>query len=200
MQGIKKVSLLAITLTLAIVLCAPTIFAKAENNSQNQNQQATGTQNQERDQERNQENNNAINGEDHRSDVATFVQKLLDVANREKGGIGDQVKAIATAQNDSKENIASEIDKVKNRSSLKTFLIGTDYKTLGQLRSEIVKTENQINQLNNLLDKTTSADNKTTLEAQIKVLEDQKQKIDTFITSNESKFSLFGWLTKILNK
>jgi len=143
--------------------------------------------------------NSQTDGAEHRSAVATFVQRLLDVANRQ-GGIGDQVRAIANAQNGSKDNVANEIDKIKNRSGLKTFFIGTDYKTIGQLRSEMVTTGNQIGQLNKLLGQTTDAADKATLQAQIQVLTQEQQKINDFIKANESKFSLFGWFVKLFSK
>ncbi|MDP2692982.1 MAG: hypothetical protein Q8O88_05075 [bacterium] len=144
--------------------------------------------------------NNELNGAEHRSNVATFVQGLLDVANREKGGIGEQVKAVASEQNDSKVEVSEVIEKIKNRSSLKTFLIGTDYKNVGKLRSEMVKTGNQVERLKKLLDKTTGEESKTDLETQVQALEEVQQKINDFVNSNESKFSLFGWFVKLFNK
>ncbi|MFA5934161.1 MAG: hypothetical protein WC795_03015 [Candidatus Paceibacterota bacterium] len=148
---------------------------------------------------KNQIDSNQLNGVEHRSFVATFVQQLLNLANRE-GGIGDQVKVIANEQNDSKDNVANTIDQIKNRSGFKTFFIGTDYKNIGQLRSEMVKTANQIDQLKALLDQTINADSKVTLQAQIQKLEQQQQKINDFIKANEGKFSLFGWFVKLFNK
>ena len=50
---------------------------------------------------------------------------------------------------------------------MKTFFIGTDYKNIGQLRSEIVTTNNQINQLKTLLEKVSDTASKTEIEKQI---------------------------------
>jgi len=175
MQKIKNNSLIIAFLFLAIALGFAVALAKAQNEKQ-------------------------VNGVEHRSTVATFVQTLLNVADREQGGIGEEVKAIAQAQNDTKDKVADGIDKINNRSKIKTFLIGTDYKTVGQLRSEMVKTRNQIDQLKRLLDKTTSEENKTALQGQIQILEQEQQKIEDFLKANESKFSLFGWFVKLFNK
>jgi len=174
MQKIRNNSLIIAFLVLAITLCFSVTLAKAQNDGK-------------------------ANGAEHRSTVATFVQGLLDVADREQG-IGEEVKAIAQAQNDTKDKVADGIDKVQNRNKIKTFLIGTDYKNIGQLRSEMVKTRNQINQLNRLLDKTTSEESKTALQGQIQALEQEQQKIEDFIKANESKFSLFGWFVKLFNE
>ena len=145
-------------------------------------------------------NNEPVGGIEHRSVVANFVRGLLDVADREKNGIGEEVRAIAQAQNDTKEQEVGAIDKIQKRGKVKTFLIGTDYKNIGQLRSAMVKTGNQIDQLKKLLDKTTSDASKTDLQAQITVLEQEQQKINDFIKTNESKFSLFGWVAKLFSK
>lgn len=140
-----------------------------------------------------------FNGAEHQSAVATFVQSLLNVADREKDGIGQQVKTIAQAQNDAVNQAAEAINKIKNRNKIKTFLIGTDYKNIGMLRSGIVTTENQISQLNTMLSKTTSTSTEAVLQTQIQTLTQEQQKIQDFIKANESKFSLFGWLVKLLN-
>jgi len=175
MPKIKSSQLIMTSSVLAIALCFSVAFAKAQNEK-------------------------TVTGSEHRSTVATFVQSLLNVADREQGGIGKQVRAVAQQQNESKDKIADAIDKIQNRSRVKTFLIGTDYKTIGQLRSEMVKTRNQIDQLKRLLDSTTSEESKTALQEQIQKLEQEQQKIEDFLKANESKFSLFGWFVKLFNK
>jgi len=175
MEKIKNNTLFIVFLALALTLCFSVAFAKAQNEKQ-------------------------INGAEHRSTVATFVQTLLNVAEREQGGIGEQVRAVAQQQNESKDKVADAIDKIQNRSKVKTFLIGTDYKNIGQLRSEMVKTKNQIDQLERLLDQTTSEESKTALQEQIQTLKQEQQNINDFLKANESKFSLFGWFVKLFNK
>jgi hypothetical protein len=140
-----------------------------------------------------------ITAEQHRSTVATFVKSLLMVADRE-GGIGQQVKVIAQQQNDAKEETANEIAAVESRGKLKTFFLGTDYKNIGALRSKMVQTRNQIDQLTRLSDKAENPQDKAELQTQIQTLQQQQANIDSFITSNESKFSLFGWAVKMFNK
>ena len=222
MKKIKNSQLFVASLVLAIALCSPIAIAKAVDANQadvnanqaqinanqanvNANQanvnanQANVNENQSN-ANKGQGNNNKLNGDSHRSAVATFVQGLLNVANREQGGIGDQVRVIANAQNDSKDNVANEIDKVQNRNGFKTFLIGTDYKTIGQLRSEMVTTGNQIGQLTALLAQTTDATDKAALQTQIQALTQDLQKIGDFIKANDSRFSIFGWFVKLFSK
>lgn len=137
-------------------------------------------------------NQDQLMSDEHRSTVAIFVRSLLAVADRE-GGIGAQVREIAKAQNDSTTTTDSAIAKVEDRSSFRTFFFGSDYKDLGIIRSEIIKTSNNIAKLKNLLASTTSATNQTELGAQIKVLEAEQIKLNAYVTTHENYFSLFGW-------
>lgn len=140
-----------------------------------------------------------MNAESHRSMVADFVRSLLAVADRE-GGIGQQVKVIAQQQNNSKEKVAGSIDKVEKRNKVKTFFFGSDYKNLGELRSEMVKTRSLINRLKRLAEKAENGQNKMELQNQIQALEQEQASIDNFIAQNEGKFSLFGWAVKLFSR
>ena len=132
-------------------------------------------------------------GQEHMSAVARFVQSLLAVADRD-GGIGAQVRMIAQAQNNTASSTASAIAKLESRGKLMTFLFGTDYKSVGQVRSDMVTTKANLENLQKLLSNTTSTSTNTELEAQIKALQDSQVKLEAFIKAHESSFSLFGWL------
>ena len=111
-----------------------------------------------------------------------------------EGGIGEQVRVIAQQQNDSDATTTKAIEKINSRSKIKTFLIGSDYKNLGALRSEIVKTTNRIDQLNRTIENATDT---AEMQTQIQTLEQEQVKIENFIKAQEGKFSLFGWLAKM---
>lgn len=172
MHKIKNNLLLIIPLVLVITLCFSIVFAKEQGKGR-------------------------INSAEHRSAVAEFVQNLLNVADREENGIGEQVRVIAQEQNEIKNRAADAIDKIQERGKVKEFLIGTDYKNIGHLRSEMVKTRNQIEQLKRLTNRTTNEESKTELEEQIQGLEQEKTTIEDFIKTREDKFSLFGWFVKL---
>ena len=138
-----------------------------------------------------------INATEHRSTVANFVQTLLEASSSMEGGIGQQVKVIAQQQNDSEATTTKAIEKINSRNKIKTFLIGSDYKNLGALRSEIVQTRNRIDQLNRVIQNATDT---AEIQTQIQTLEQEQTKIDNFIKAQEGKFSLFGWLVKMFNK
>jgi len=136
---------------------------------------------------------------EHRSTVATFVQNLLSIANRE-GGIGSEVKVIAQEQNDSSSTTAEAIVKVEKKGGISAFLFGTDYKNLGVIRSELAKTSNRIERLNALASSTINTQAKIELDAQIKLLQEDQVKVTAFVDTHENSFSLFGWFVKMFSK
>ena len=138
-----------------------------------------------------------LNAQEHRSTVANFVQALLETATKPRDGIGQQVRVIAQQQNDSDTTTTKAFEKVQSRSKIKTFLIGSDYRNLGALRSEMVKTKNRIGQLNRLIE---NATNMVEIQTQIQTLEQEQTKIENFVKEQENRFSLFGWLVKLFTR
>lgn len=137
--------------------------------------------------------------DEHRSEVAKFVQTLLSASTR-LGGLGEEVRKIAHEQASSTEKIAESIEKIEKRSKWKTFLIGSDYQNLGEVRSEIVTTANRIERLNREMEKVASSTEKTAIAAEIQSLKDEQTKLETFVETNESKFSVFGWAVRLFLK
>ncbi|MGE5541087.1 MAG: hypothetical protein ACM3TU_02265 [Bacillota bacterium] len=137
--------------------------------------------------------------EAHRSEVANFVHSLLSVADRD-GGIGAEVRQVAQSQNDSASTTVEAMTKLEMRSKLATFLVGTDWKALGTLRSESAKASADIDHLKTLLNQASSTEVRADLQADIDALTQAKADIDAFISAHESSFSLFGWFTKLFAK
>lgn len=138
-------------------------------------------------------------GGQHKSTVAVVVQKLLSVADRD-GGIGAEVRLIAQEQASTSDKVKKDMDEIANENPLKRFFFGTSYKNTGELRSTVVTTQNHITRLKKALEKTTSTTTKVELSAQIAELEKVASSTETFIKTNESKFSIFGWFNKFISK
>lgn len=146
--------------------------------------------------ERSENKKGTTTAEQHRSEVAKFVQTLLSSSTR-IGGIGEQVRLIAQEQASSTEKTVTAIEKIEQRSTFKTFIIGADYKNLGVIRSELVTMQNRIKRLSAEAERMASSTEKNTLIKEILVLGEERSKIETFVKNNENVFSLFGWVRKI---
>lgn len=142
------------------------------------------------------ESHGEVTADEHKSSVATFVASLLSVADRDSG-IGADVRAVAKSQQDSASTTAEAMAKVEARSKALTFLIGTDWKNLGMVRSAAAKSEADLKRLEAAHEKAASASVRADLEAQIDVLKHEQEHLASFVAENESAFSLFGWFTKL---
>jgi hypothetical protein len=179
----------SIIIALTLFLSASTAFARVPvqvNVGANANANASTTAN----------DRGELASEAHRSAVASFVQSLRAVANRD-GGIGAEVRAVAKSQNDSDATTTDAIAKVESRSAFKTFLLGTDWESIGMLRSQIARDSADVKRLQAAHDKTTDVTVRADLGTQIDVLKAEQAKIEAFVTLHESTFSLFGWFTRL---
>lgn len=141
----------------------------------------------------------SLTADAHRSVVATFVQNLLLVANRE-GGIGSEVRVIAQEQNDSSSTTAKAVVEVENKGGFSTFLFGTDYKNIGVIRSELARTATRIDRLSALASSTsTSIIDRQQLGIQIEALRTDQDKLNAFVNANVGEFSIFGWFVRLFN-
>ncbi|MFA6105797.1 MAG: hypothetical protein WC725_04385 [Patescibacteria group bacterium] len=169
-----------------------------DNNDDENDDNRTTTQNQTSSENR-EDNEDNSRAEEHRSSVSAFVQNLLNIADNNKGGIGEQVREVAKELDESKDKVSTAIEEIESRSKIKTFFIGTDYKNVGEIRSEIAKTENRIDKLNRLLASLPTSTPSTSTIAEIDNLKAEEVKLNTFVSLHENTFSLFGWFMKLFN-
>lgn len=135
----------------------------------------------------------------HRSVVASFIQTLLGAADR-MDGASSEVRAIAQEQVTSSEKVIDAVKKAKKRGWIKTMLIGSDYKNLGAIRSEIMTTENRMERLIRETERIVLPADRMAIMDEIQLIRDEQTKLKTFVEANESKFSLFGWAARLFQK
>lgn len=138
--------------------------------------------------------------EEHRSSVSKFVQNLLKTADQDHNGIGEEVRKIANEEDASVTTTTEAIEKIEGRSPIKTFLIGTDYKNIGVIRSHIAKTQAHIDQLSRLLDQATTSTISSSTNQQLQILKQTEDKLAGFVSEHENKFSLFGWFVRLFSR
>lgn len=136
--------------------------------------------------------------QEHKDKVAEVVQELKELAGKDFN-IGEEVQKIAKEQEELIERAKEAMEKVEIRGKFKTFLIGTDYKNIGELKSEIVTTANHIGRLMKAVERTVVEEVRVLLNTQIIELEEINSNVKTFVEENEDKFSIFGWFVKLFN-
>jgi hypothetical protein len=89
--------------------------------------------------------------------------------------------------------------KIENQNGFKKFLIGTDYKNLGQLRSSLAHNENQVRQLTQISEELEEGEEKEAIKEQLMTMMQERERIKSIITENEEGFSLLGWVFRLMN-
>jgi len=133
------------------------------------------------------------NAVQRRSEVANAVQEMLKVADR-NGGIGQEVRVIAQAQNETQEQAEKSLEKVQSRSNFAKFFIGLNNKEIKNAKEYLNQNKEQIKNLIELKNKIVNSVDKTMLEEQISVLEKAYSDIQNNLDQTKNKFSLLGWL------
>ncbi len=133
--------------------------------------------------------------EKFRNRVQSIVQELREVANEEKG-IGDEVSAVATEQEEIAEEDGEAMEAVEKRGKFRQFLFGTDYKNIGKIRRNMVRSKNQIRRLEQARERVQNEEMKQKINDKIAELNQVQEDTQEFVEEHEGKFSLLGWLMK----
>lgn len=129
----------------------------------------------------------------------TAAKKLLKITEvTENEDIVEEVEALAEEQEQIESESEEVIEVIDQRPAAVKLLIGPDYKNLGQLRSNIVRTRNNIRQLERVLEKA-GEEEQPAIEAALLELEETASSMQAQMYGQLSGFSLFGWLFRWLN-
>jgi len=138
---------------------------------------------------------------EHKKTIKNLVQTLEQVAETESivgdPDVSDEVSDVAQSSEDAVVDTVGALEKVESRSAWKSLLVGPDYKNLGQLRSSIAQTSNEIRKLTRAMSEV-NPESTASVQTQLTALTQERQRIYNVITTNESKFSLFGWLARFM--
>lgn len=133
------------------------------------------------------------------SDVATQVEALL--ANKTmKGGIGEQVRQIASEQKKAQEQVKSNLDTIGSRKGLIKSLIGPDYKALKNMEDQVEANQLRIEKLMELKTQLTNQSDIAMIEATIQALTEQNTQLQETVVGETQSKSMFGWLFRYFVK
>jgi hypothetical protein len=208
MQQRTKISyLVVIILSLVVGLASLAAVAKSDNAKSNNSNKSSQSQGKNKtanlkNYEKPDKAKGTTNSQLHQKKTEEVVQNLEQVATQEESSgntqISNKIEQVAQEQDQTQEQTSAAIEGVEKRGKIKTFLVGTDYKNLGQLRSSLVHNRNQIRKLTQTISQVQNGGDVTLLQEQLTTLMQERERIKAVITANESSFSLFGWVTRFL--
>lgn len=133
------------------------------------------------------------------SDVATQVETLLTNKTM-KGGIGEQVKQIASEQKQAQEQVKSNLNQVESRKGLLKSLIGPDYKALKNMEDQVKANQLRIEKLIELKTQLTNQNDIAIIEATIQALTKQNVQLQKTVTDENQSKNMLGWLFRYFVK
>lgn len=143
------------------------------------------------------------NSKAHVEKVKTVIANLEEVALVEEevgnDGVSEEITEAAEGIETEVVDSVEPIDAIEERPAWKNFLLGPSYKNLGQLRSSLVHSDNGIRKITKNMARVEGAESDTALQAQLGELNRERDRIVSFIKEQEQNFSLFGWLSKLIN-
>lgn len=154
-----------------------------------------GEQVQNKNQEQVKAQDGTANATQRRSEVANAVQEMLQIADR-NGGIGQQVRTIAQAQNQEQEKIEASLEKIQDRNGFAKFFIGPNYGEIKNAEKLMEQNQEKIQKLTELKNMVSLTDQQA-LGEQIKILEQANLQIQNQLNNASNGFSLLGWMFKL---
>jgi hypothetical protein len=130
-----------------------------------------------------------------RSEVANQVQELLKLADR-VGGIGEQVRAFAQAQNENIEKIEKAVSEIRSRNGFARFFVGVKTDKVEEAENLLNDNKQKLEVLKNLKTEIKKAQDLETFENAVNQIEEYIKEADEKVKEEVKGFSLFGWLFK----
>jgi|GEM_PF-808767 len=138
---------------------------------------------------------------EHKSIVANAAEELVQLANKtENQGVGDKIKTIAQTQSQNQDKIGQSIDKAETRTAFAKFFIGANYKELKTAKNAMIQNQNQIKELEEVMSQVANESDQLAIANQIILLQSTQLELKDQINDLGSGFSLFGWLSRWINK
>lgn len=137
--------------------------------------------------------------QENMSVVAQKVQELLSLPER-SGGIGEQVRIIAQAQNQIQQQMQQQLNKIESRKGLVKALFGPDYGAIKNLKQQLEQNQLRVRQLGQLVNQLSNPADQNLVQETIEALNQQNVALQEKIAAEERVGSAFGWLLKLFTQ
>lgn len=207
MQKTKWVYFSVILLALALGLASFVALAKNDNAKNDKGNKSSQSEKNKTVNLKNYKKPNEAKGETHaqlhKIKTDEVIKNLEIVADSEEAvgnnQVSDEIDEVAAEEDSNQEGTTEAIEELESRNKFKTFLVGTDYKNLGQLRSSLVHNRNEIRKLTRTLNQLQAGESGELTQKQLEILMEERQRIKELILKNEDSFSLLGWVSRFLS-
>lgn len=112
-------------------------------------------------------------------------------------GVANVADTLIAEQEMLSAGLKEEMRALERRSALLVFFIGPNYERLAAMRDAMVVSENGIAVLKQALERSPTA-MQPELAANIAEFEHAVEEMRTFVGAQEGRFSLFGWLARLV--
>lgn len=144
--------------------------------------------------------NKPVKSPSQKNSEENSLLKAAEIEKKNKNeALSTELVVIAEDVTETTTEVEEIVEEVESRNKWKTLLFGTDYKNLGQLRSQMSKNTNNIRKLTKALEKTDDPIAAAAIQAQIDELMVKQTEIKGIIEENEDQFSILGWVNKFLS-
>lgn len=127
--------------------------------------------------------------------VTKHIQQLLQI--RTTDGIGEQIRQIAKAQNQTQIQIQEQLNKLESKGKLARLVTGTDYKAVGNLKQQFEQNRLRIEQLRQLQNQFSNESDVALIELTIRAMTEENTSLKERITAEEQTRSMLGWLFQL---
>ncbi len=141
-----------------------------------------------------------LSGE-HKSAVAKAVEDLLYVADTEgDNAIGTKIREIAKQQRDSADKVDTFIDDAQSRSGFSEFVLGPKYRDLNGISQQISDNGDRIRSLEESASQLSDEDLKQVVQEHIDALNEENDKLQSFVDGKEKQRGIFGWVFRLMQQ
>jgi hypothetical protein len=128
--------------------------------------------------------------------AATSLNRVVE--RRNSDAVGEQVRTMVQNQEKAQVRTKTALHQMSQRSETVKFMVGPDYKNVGQVKSDVVSLRNDISRLEELKEDVLPSD-MGDVQGAIDDLQVEADGLEAQLEDELSGFSLFGWLSRLLS-
>jgi len=112
----------------------------------------------------------------------------------------DELENFVESQKDLQEESIDQLEKISERSGVVKFLVGPNFESIKKLQEVIDANTRMLQQIQQVRSQALTPEEQQALDTLSSSIENQNEVINTQLGEQEGRFSLFGWLVRLLSR